>query len=517
MSSQSPASKGQSSLASLWGVSPSKVVPAEQRVKAFAARESAREAQVVQFRQEQSARVPGGLVCPPIVKAASGGSRGGRSRLPTELKRGVAGGGKSNKRQLGECVRRRDPRLVEKLAMIARRQSVLREFRAEGGHVFMQAKLSFEEWCGFGWDVVGSWAGKHMEYVRRLQDLRLGKWGVRPFGCSLPQCQLKSTAQSRLRGETVNYQSGVLKQLKHWVELKRSVGITTYSATCRSRYIMLLQQEAVRVKAAILELTRQYGAGVEAVDASAHKEAQELLVKYRADFESLQKRLRVMNSPSELKNQKYWSRILVQVGCGKYKGQRVTKLSPNEEFDRVRLTWESFDRAQYVAKFGTEQELLEVVRDPESWRANLRSTVWVLWDHSAVWLKSASGKVVLSEAERVAKHLRKKATRLVRSEGHRAEGLELAVAQSNTCDSAAQVRGVSDGGDAKFRLTLIFFQSVEGWFDESATPRGFGRVNSHRVEHSSDLYGVLIVKGSRHCRFCRDRIHSSPWLPASSE
>ena len=157
---------------------------------------------------------------------------------------------------------------------------------------------------------------------------------------------------------------------------------------------MLLQQEAVRVKAAVLELTRQYGPGVEAVDASAHKEAQELLVKYRADFESLQKRLRVMHSASELSKQKYWSHILVQVGCGKYKGQRVTKLSPNEEFDRVRLTWESFDRAQYVAKFGTDEELLDVVRDPESWRANVRSTVWILWDHSAVWLKAASGKVV---------------------------------------------------------------------------------------------------------------------------
>ena len=73
-----------------------------------------------------------------------------------------------------------------------------------------------------------------------------------------------------------------------------------------------------------------------------------------------------MSSPAELRVQKYWSRIAVQIGCGKFKGQRVTKLSAQEEYDRVRLTWESFDRAQYVARFGSELELTEVVCNPKS-------------------------------------------------------------------------------------------------------------------------------------------------------
>ena len=102
----------------------------------------------------------------------------------------------------------------------------------------------------------------------------------------------------------------------------------------------------------------------------------------------------------------------MNVGCGKFKGQRMTKLSPNEEYLRVNLTWQSFDRAQYVAVWGNDDELTEVVCDPESWRQNLRSTVWVFWGHSAAWLKSGVDmKVILSEAERRSKVDRKRSSR----------------------------------------------------------------------------------------------------------
>ena len=101
-------------------------------------------------------------------------------------------------------------------------------------------------------------------------------------------------------------------------------------------------------------------------------------------------------------------------------------------------------------------ELLEVVSNPESWKTNLRSTVWIFWDHSAAWLKSTSGQVTMSEAERQAKQLRQRSSRLNRSARTRAEGEALAAAQSEKSQNPTQTRGVSDGSDQAFRLTLIF-------------------------------------------------------------
>ena len=84
-------------------------------------------------------------------------------------------------------MRRRDPRLTEKLAMISGAESLTQECRSSGRKVSSKEKSDFEERCGFAWEVVKGWGDQKEEYTKRLQELRLGKWGVRPFGCSLPQ------------------------------------------------------------------------------------------------------------------------------------------------------------------------------------------------------------------------------------------------------------------------------------------------------------------------------------------
>ena len=74
---------------------------------------------------------------------------------------------------------------------------------------------------------------------------------------------------------------------------------------------------------------------------------------------------------------------------------------------------------------------------------------------------------------------------------------EAAKQSSNT----VQTRGVYSQGGDKYRLTLILFQSIEGWFDQSQTPRGFAAVRSQKKSAKlPDLQGVLLVHGAVHCR-----------------
>ena len=131
--------------------------------------------------------------------------------------------------------------------------------------------------------------------------------------------------------------------------------------------------------------------------------------------QQVQNRLAVMQSPKEVKSGKYFSKVLVQVGAHLRKPQRKTRLSPRAEFTRVQLTWQSFDRAQYVATSGSDQELLEQCPNPDLWRAQLTQTVWCFWDHAPVWLKvTGESKVLVSEAEHTSYQTRKRLSRKTR-------------------------------------------------------------------------------------------------------
>ncbi len=78
-----------------------------------------------------------------------------------------------------------------------------------------------------------------------------------------------------------------------------------------------------------------------------------------------------MQSSAEADHSKYLSHVAVKVGAHLRKPQRKTRLQPSEEWERVRLTWQSFDRAQYVAVSGSDEELWEQTASPKQWRERL--------------------------------------------------------------------------------------------------------------------------------------------------
>ncbi len=134
-----------------------------------------------------------------------------------------------------------------------------------------------------------------------------------------------------------------------------------------------------------LELTGQEGAGQLVVQAEGTVEGQASALVVLEKAQSLQAqegslrqqqyllqaRLRKMQSSLEVDHAKYLSRVAVKIGAHLRKPQRKTRLEPSQEWERVRLTWQSFDRAQYVAVNGSDEELWEQAASPKQWRERL--------------------------------------------------------------------------------------------------------------------------------------------------
>ena len=107
---------------------------------------------------------------------------------------------------------------------------------------------------------------------------------------------------------------------------------------------------------------------------------------------------------------KYFERVIVPaVGAVFRKPQRKTRLTPVEEQLRVELAWQGFDRAQWVAMYGTDSDLLEHCKDPVQWRERAWNTVWIFWDHVPVWLLcTGEEKILFSSEESVSWQARKR-------------------------------------------------------------------------------------------------------------
>jgi hypothetical protein len=58
-------------------------------------------------------------------------------------------------------------------------------------------------------------------------------------------------------------------------------------------------------------------------------------------------------------------------------------------------------------------------------------------------------------------------------------------AQEQASQRPVQTRGVQTAGGDKYRVTAIFFQSVEKWFDPDAVPQGQAQIRSQKMSLSS--------------------------------
>ena len=338
--------------------------------------------------------------------------------------------------------------------------------------------------------------------------------------------------------ERVDYQSQVLKNLSNWFSAERSHGHEVPPALFRDFYRRFLEQQFAKNKAAQCQLVLDTTAlkkqlqdiqAEQSVEANAVVEKASALATKAGQLKQFQKelasRIRQQKGPQELRTCKYISTIAAKLGARLKKTQRKTRLTPEAEHLRVRLGWQSFDRAQHVAVAGTDEELLEQCPNPTLWRIRLRQTVWCFWDHAPVWLRcTGEGNTMVSELETASAQRRKRLSHKTQQEltryyqaCHGDDATEekqsecevqlrelLQEAKERSLDSGTerpvQTRGTYSSGGDKFRVTEIFFQSVESWFDPDAAPVGFAEIRSQKDKEMPSLQGILIIHGTVHAR-----------------
>ncbi len=106
----------------------------------------------------------------------SGGSRGGRP-VKAVTDRGMAGGHKSNRRQLGQSVLRRDPTAQQKLSVCARISDAVADAGGDLRAVRTVQRDAIEVFSGFAWRTAVQWWQARSKLEAVMSSLRLGKWG----------------------------------------------------------------------------------------------------------------------------------------------------------------------------------------------------------------------------------------------------------------------------------------------------------------------------------------------------
>ena len=169
---------------------------------------------------------------------------------------------------------------------------------------------------------------------------------------------------------------------------------------------------------------------------------------------------------------------------------RYTDLTPQQEQINWEISHQGFDYAQWLAAFGSEEDLIKHVADPKKFIERRAETAMVFTDQVPVWIKIGNKKVVFGPQD-VANN--SKESRKMGCGGQKLPQLSQALAAIDqmadviAADGQSQTRGPQKSGDDKFRITLECRQAVLRWLDPTADPLGVV------------LPSVLVVWGT-HCR-----------------
>jgi len=206
--------------------------------------------------------------------------------------------------------------------------------------------------------------------------------------------------------------------------------------------------------------------------------------------------------------QSFTEKLLLWCNAKCLRPHRVSMLSELEEQVRCHLTWKAFDFAQWLAAFGSAEELARFAAKPEQWMKHRSQTVLGFSDQVPLWAKCGAKKFVYAQHElKVTKQaaLRASASELAaltdeqwaeKCKGAAEDKIEAALPQPHA-QGQRQLRLQGHSEDERFRITYEASQVVRGWFAEG-TPRGeVGR-------------GLLVVNGV-HCRLSNISA-SGTWL-----
>jgi hypothetical protein len=300
------------------------------------------------------------------------GILGGRPPTQLELKSGVAGGHGSNRIQPGAARKRRDLGAVTKLSIAEALKADRPSFAS--AHVFWKVqvkKYSLPKKTLEGIeDKIEVWR----EFTAR-HKLGTGRYGPGKQARGMRRSYLKRQTQSNgsrdLGGGRQNIFSSEVQALKRWVETERSYGHT------------LSKRDLLDEFKSILEKTLSLNA------ASKRK------------LEAASVRLKKLNEGGKYA-ENYIEKLLRWTGTEFRKPHLVTGLSALQEQVGAQLTWQSFDRAQWVAACSPLEVLGQAVANPEQFRENLQHIIIGASDQVPFWVKTESSKALFAAFETAA-------------------------------------------------------------------------------------------------------------------
>lgn len=150
-----------------------------------------------------------------------------QGRPATGVKTGVAAGLKSNRRELGGLVLRRDPTAFEKLHMLDVISKMLgADAKASAKNLSICNRRAWEHRFGYPYDTAIKWWDLRTAMQEFLASRRVGVHGVRPFGSTAPLCRSSKSQGARLSkvtDEPISKQplNKVLLQVKRWFDNER--------------------------------------------------------------------------------------------------------------------------------------------------------------------------------------------------------------------------------------------------------------------------------------------------------
>jgi hypothetical protein len=112
----------------------------------------------------------------------------------------VPAGQKRNVRELGASVLLRDPTLAQKLAVIYQ----VEQAGSDPASIPSVARREIERFSGFSWKTILQWCRRKTEFSAQFSKLKLGKWGLRPFGSCLAHKKRKSKSLGEIPHENMS-------------------------------------------------------------------------------------------------------------------------------------------------------------------------------------------------------------------------------------------------------------------------------------------------------------------------
>ena len=187
-------------------------------------------------------------------------------------------------------------------------------------------------------------------------------------------------------------------------------------------------------------------------------------------LKAIQARLAAYARPNYKKTDYEQRQVWPKIGGRHRMGQKMTSNQAKPDKALFLLGCATIDRAIWVARNGTMEQLGQLVRDPVAFRENLEKLPIYQFDQSALWIKlrGEEGQIVCETEciqDQESRNVEK--WRQMANTAEQSQVAEVIRDQilGDMDDRPRQLRGLFAQGGDKFRMTLITNMTLWGWFD----------------------------------------------------